>query len=124
MTCLALHPKKFLVASGEAAASPTVHIWSVANPEAFKVVRTTHKNGVALLAFSRDASLLVSVGMDRHFSIQLTAWKTEEVLAMRNSGPAQIFDVQFNPYNRYEFVTCGLRNITVWEVDGRNLLRK
>lgn len=104
--------------------APTIHIWSVANPEVFKVIRTTHKNGITLLTFSRDASLILSVGMDRYFSLQVTSWKSEEILAVRNSGPSQIFDVQFNPYNRYEFTTCGLKNITVWEVNGRNILRK
>lgn len=35
-----------------------------------------------------------------------------------------MFDVCFNPYNRNEFVTCGTSDITVWELNGRNILRK
>lgn len=38
------------------------------------------------MAFSSQSSLIVSVGMDINFSLQVTNWKTEEVLAVRNSG--------------------------------------
>jgi WD40 repeat protein len=60
----------------------------------------------------------------RFFSIQVTSWKNQEVLAFRNTGPFAIFDVSFNPYNKYEFATSGVQNITFWEVSARNLLRK
>ena len=75
-----MHPKKFLVASGECFAEPTIHVWSVANPETFKILRTHHSNSIIHLAFSRDASLIVSIGMDKFFSIQITNWKNEDVL--------------------------------------------
>lgn len=29
----------------------------------------------------------------------------------------------FNPYNRYEFATCGYSNVTIWSLQGRNLIR-
>lgn len=54
----------------------------------------------------------------------MTNWKTEEIIALRNSGPNPIFDVIINPYNKYEFVTVGYQNISIWEINNRNLLRK
>lgn len=30
----------------------------------------------------------------------------------------------FIMFYRYEFASCGLKNITLWEMSGRNLLRK
>ena len=53
------------------------------------------------LAFSRDASLLLSIGFDPTYSIQVTNWKTEEIVCIRNSGPYLILDVVFDPYNKY-----------------------
>jgi hypothetical protein len=49
----------------------------------------------------------MSIGMDKNFSLQVTNWKTEEILAVRNSGNEPIFDMIINPYNNYEFVTAG-----------------
>ncbi|KAL4455920.1 hypothetical protein ABPG73_008674 [Tetrahymena malaccensis] len=124
ISCLVVHPLKYLVATGEASSKPTIHVWNVLNCEPFKILSTFHKNGIINMAFSNQSSLIVSVGMDINFSLQVTNWKTEEIIALRNSGQYHIFDVCFNPYNRYEFVTCGTQNITVWEMNGRNILRK
>lgn len=69
ITCLAMHPLFFYVASGEASFKPSIHVWNVVNCEPFKIMPTTHKNGIIHLAFSKDSSLIVSIGMDINFSI-------------------------------------------------------
>lgn len=28
-----------------------------------------------------------------------------------------------NPYNKYEFVTAGYKNVSIWQINGKNLLR-
>jgi hypothetical protein len=61
--------------------------------------------------------------VDISFSIQISDWKSEEILAFRNSSSLQVFDIQFNPLKKNQFVTCGLMNITFWEFKGKNLLR-
>ncbi|EGR29518.1 PH domain protein [Ichthyophthirius multifiliis] len=124
ITCMVVQQLKFIVATGEAASKPSIHIWNVLNCEPLKILPTFHKNGIVTIAFSQNSSIIVSIGMDINFSIQVTNWKTEEIIALRNSGQYHIFDVCFNPYNKYELVTCGTQNITVWELNGRNLLRK
>lgn len=53
----------------------------------------------------------------------MTNWRTEEIIAIRNTGQNPIFDLTINPYNKYEFVTVGYQNISIWEISGRNLLR-
>lgn len=113
---MALHPFKFFVATGECSQSPEIHIWNIVNTAPFKIIKTYHQNGILHLAFSRDGSLLLSVGADSQYSIQVTNWKSEDIVAMRNSGQYQIFNAMFNPYNKYEFVTCGLKNITIWDI--------
>lgn len=88
ITCLAIHPLKFFVATGESSHSPKIHVWNVFNPEPFKVLKTYHKNGIIHITFSRDrdSSLLISVGVDVQFSIQVMNWKTEEIVGIRNTG--------------------------------------
>lgn len=98
-------------------------MWSIYSRETLKILPSFHKNGIINLTFSSDGALVASVGMDINFSIQITNWQTEEVVALRNSGSQHIFEVKFNPLSRYEFATCGLQNVTLWEIKGRNLLR-
>ena len=69
ITCLAIHPLKCFVATGESAPRPTIHIWNVFNTEPVKIIKTNHKNGIYDLMFSRDSSLIVSVGIDENYSI-------------------------------------------------------
>jgi hypothetical protein len=51
-------------------------------------------------------------------------WRTEEIIAIRNSGPNPIFDLAVDPYNKLEFVTGGFQNVTIWEINNKNLIRK
>jgi len=44
-------------------------------------------------------------------------------VALRNCGKEPIFDIVINPYNKYEFVTAGYKNVSTWEINGKNLLR-
>lgn len=57
-------------------------------------------------------------------SLQVTNWKSEEVIAFRNTDSQFSADVIFNSYDKYEFATCGYQNISVWQVNGRSLIRK
>lgn len=57
-------------------------------------------------------------------SIQVINWRTEETIAIRNSGPNPIFDLAIDPYSKFEFVTGGFQNVTIWEINNKNLLRK
>ncbi|CAD8183513.1 unnamed protein product [Paramecium pentaurelia] len=123
ITCLAIHPLKCFVATGESAPRPCIHVWNVFNTEPVKIIRTNHKNGIYDLVFSRDSLFIVSIGIDETYSIQVTSWKNETIIAFRNSGTFPICCVMFNPYNRYEFATCGYQNITIWSLQGRNLIR-
>lgn len=101
-----------------------MHIWNTQNTETIRVVRTLHTNCITNVQFSKDAKFLVTVGMDKQFSIQITDWENEVVLAFRNTGEHNIFDVQFNPLNRYEVSTSGWQHLAVWALQGKNLMRK
>lgn len=57
-------------------------------------------------------------------SIQITKWATEEIIAIRNSSKFPIFDIAMNPFDNMEFATAGYNNVSIWEINDRNLLRK
>ena len=95
------------MASGEACNRPTVHIWEATTMRAIRIIRTFHKNGIINLAFSRCGQFIISLGIDKNFSISVQDWKTEEIIAIRNTGSAPIFDIIVNPFNKFEFDTSG-----------------
>jgi WD40 repeat protein len=82
-------------------------LWNIFNTEPLKVLRTNHRNGIYDMMFSRDSSFIVSIGIDENYSIQVTNWRTESIVAFRNSSAFPICGVDFNPYDRYELATCG-----------------
>ena len=66
---MAIHPSKMIVATGESAPSPKIHIWSAINCSLMVKLNTEHRNGVLHMSFSYDGYYLISVGLDDSFSI-------------------------------------------------------
>mmetsp|Transcript_9178 Transcript_9178/g.8080 ORF Transcript_9178/g.8080 Transcript_9178/m.8080 type:complete len:293 (+) Transcript_9178:674-1552(+) len=124
ITCQASHPSRLIIATGESAPSPSIHIWNILTLEPLKIVKTDHKNGILTMSFSHDGVLLASCGFDKFFSIQVTNWKTNEILGFRNSDSAPILELGFHSFDRYEFTSIGYNNVAVWKIDGKSLLRK
>lgn len=126
VSCMAIHPNKKTVATGECAKSPQIHVWRANSPNCAPaaIIQTFHGVGIINMAFSRCGHLIVSVGIDNFFSLQVTNWKQEEVVAFRNTSPSRIIDVVVNPYDKYEFATCGLHIVQVWKVQGKSILLK
>lgn len=73
------------------------------------------------LVFSGDGHKLVSIGMDRCFSIQVFLWKQGRSIAFRNTGFAPIFAIKFNPFDDNVFITCGYQHLCEWKIDGLHL---
>lgn len=59
-----------IVATGEVThLSPSIHIWDASTMETIVILKSSHKGGILHLTFSSDGSLLLSVGMDKTFSM-------------------------------------------------------
>jgi len=71
------------------------------------VLETSHKGGILHLAFSQDGKKLISIGMDRVFSIQIFLWEHNRTLAYRHLGYYPVFAVKFFTYDSSRFFTCG-----------------
>jgi WD40 repeat protein len=101
--------------------NPQIHVWDAQTMETIKILDTAHSGGVLHLIFSTDGQKLISIGMDRTFSIQVFNWEQKRSLAFRNSGYYPIFGVRFNPYDDSKFITCGYQHLAEWQLNGAHL---
>lgn len=72
---MTVHPTLSYLATGEVNVSPTIHVWDATTLETIIILKSSHKGGILHLGFSGDGSLLLSVGMDKTFSIQIYQWE-------------------------------------------------
>ena len=121
ISCMAVHPSKMIVATGEAAKHPNIHVWSVIDCSLICKLKTFNTDGVVNLKFSYDGFYLISVGLDHNYVIQVTDWKGKNVISVRSTSTSPILDIAVNPYDRGQFATCGFRQVQTWQVNGRSL---
>ena len=57
------------MATGEVNVNPNIHIWDANTLETMMILKTSHKGGVLHLCFSGDGATLLSMGMDKSFSL-------------------------------------------------------
>ena len=65
----ARHPFKKIVATGEVNINPMIHVWDAVTRETLVVLETSHKGGILHIVFSSDGEKIISIGMDRTFSM-------------------------------------------------------
>nr|XP_019940288.1 PREDICTED: echinoderm microtubule-associated protein-like 5 [Paralichthys olivaceus] len=84
--CLAIHPLKDFVATGQVGRDSSIHIWDTEMLKPMSVLKGFHQLGVCALDFSADGKRLASVGLDDNHTIVLWDWrKGEKLSAMRRS---------------------------------------
>jgi hypothetical protein len=69
-----------LIATGELADQPKIHIWNSRNLDNYVVLKGLHKRGVHLLAFSNNDEYLVTCGLNRPSPVIIYEWKHSLVL--------------------------------------------
>jgi microtubule-associated protein-like 6 len=69
ISAICRHPINSYIATGEVNVNPNIHIWDASTLETIVILKTSHRGGVLHIAFSGDGNFLVSVGMDKTFSI-------------------------------------------------------
>lgn len=121
ISAIAKHPVLRVVATAEVNVTPFIHVWDAQSMETLVVMLTAHKGGVLHLVFSTDGTKIVSIGMDRTFSLQIFNWKQGRSIAYRNTGYFPIFGIKFNPYDDTNFITCGYQHLCEWRIQGSQL---
>nr|XP_035941418.1 echinoderm microtubule-associated protein-like 5 isoform X1 [Halichoerus grypus] len=94
--CLAIHPLKDYVATGQVGRDPSIHIWDTETIKPLSVLKGCHQYGVCAVDFSADGKRLASVGIDDSHTVVLWDWKKGEKLSVARWGKILISHWQNN----------------------------
>ncbi|KAG8013418.1 Echinoderm microtubule-associated protein-like 5, partial [Nibea albiflora] len=120
--CLAIHPLKDFVATGQVGRDSSIHIWDTETLKPISVLRGFHQLGVCALDFSADGKRLASVGLDDNHTIVLWDWRKGEKLSAMRGSKDKIFVVKVNPYLPDKLITAGVKHMKFWHKAGGGLI--
>ncbi|KAE8289853.1 Echinoderm microtubule-associated protein-like 5 [Larimichthys crocea] len=120
--CLAIHPLKDFVATGQVGRDSSIHIWDTETLKPISVLRGFHQLGVCALDFSADGKRLASVGLDDNHTIVLWDWRKGEKLSAMRGSKDKIFVVKINPYLPDKLITAGVKHMKFWHKAGGGLI--
>ncbi|XP_028026451.1 echinoderm microtubule-associated protein-like 2 isoform X3 [Bombyx mandarina] len=134
--CLAVHPNKLIVASGQCAghdrvdARPHVRVWNSVSLATLAVLGAGQaERGIWAVAFSRadGGSLLAAIHDAPDHVISVWDWQRSDkghCLAETKCSVDTVVAVEFHPLDRNQIVTCGKNHIAFWTLDQTNVLYK
>ena len=96
ISCIAIHPNKLVVATGEASFNPTIHVWLSHNCQQVSVLKTYHKVGISCVRFTHSDNLIISLSVDKCFSIQITNWVNRHIIAFTNTSHHNIMELEIS----------------------------
>jgi microtubule-associated protein-like 1/2 len=134
--CLAVHPNKLIVASGQSAIAnrrdkrPIVRVWNTVSLATLRVIgfNEDFDRSICCLAFSKhDAgATLAVVDESSEHTITLLDWQREKNwrVAEVNSGHEPVLAIDFHPMDKYSLVAVGKSSINFWDIRGMTLAKK
>uniref|UniRef100_A0A0P5J1V7 Echinoderm microtubule-associated protein 1 n=1 Tax=Daphnia magna TaxID=35525 RepID=A0A0P5J1V7_9CRUS len=136
--CLAIHPNKLLIASGQAAGrdpyegTPHVRIWnSVSLQTLFVLGQGDFGKSVSCVAFSKadGGSMLLIIDESPDQTLSLWEWQKGERgqrIAETRCSSDLVVAVEWNPVprERFAFVTSGKGHVCFWSLENGTLGRK
>ncbi|XP_053359579.1 echinoderm microtubule-associated protein-like 3 isoform X2 [Clarias gariepinus] len=133
--CLAVHPNKVLIASGQTAGvdkdgkplQPFVHIWDSTTLTTLQQIGLgTFERGVGSVAFSSaDAGTFLCV-IDDSNEHMLSVWdwsKNTKTVEVKSTNEA-VFAVEFNLADTSNIITCGKSHVYFWTLNAGTLTKK
>ncbi|XP_060711773.1 echinoderm microtubule-associated protein-like 2 isoform X2 [Hemiscyllium ocellatum] len=133
--CLAVHPDKVRIASGQAAGVdkdgklllPFVHIWDSVTLQTLQHIGLgSFERGVATLAFSKADSGAFLCVVDDSTEHIMSIWdcaKGTKQVEIKTTNEA-VFEVEFHPTDSSSVVTCGKSHVYFWTWTGSCLTKK
>ncbi|XP_061105176.1 echinoderm microtubule-associated protein-like 4 isoform X2 [Conger conger] len=130
--CLAIHPDRVRVASGQAAGvdkdgKAFVHIWDSGTLVTLQQIGLgSFERGVGSVAFSHADSGAFLCVIDESNEHMLSVWdcaKGTKHAEIKSTNEA-VFAVEFNPNDSNNIITCGKSHVYFWTMSGGALSKK
>lgn len=118
---LAVHPDKKVIATGESSKISWIYVWDFKTLQTLFKIRTLHSGGILNMTFSYDGKYLASVGMNNVFSVQISDWSLERVIAFSSVTNRPVLDIRFDPCDHLNLAICGDNFIEFLKIKGSNL---
>ncbi|XP_077290985.1 echinoderm microtubule-associated protein-like 2 isoform X2 [Arctopsyche grandis] len=134
--CLAIHPNKLVVATGQCAghdrvdARPHIRIWNSVSLATLAVIGASEmERGVCCISFSRadGGTLLCAVDQGNEHNISVWDWQRGErgsKITETKCSVDTVVAAEFHPLDRNQIVTCGKNHIAFWTLDQGGTLYK
>ncbi|XP_063040527.1 echinoderm microtubule-associated protein-like 1 isoform X2 [Engraulis encrasicolus] len=133
--CLAVHPDKITIATGQVAGTstdgkqlaPHVRIWDSVSLNTLHVLGTGFfDRALVCLAFSKSngGSSLCVVDDSNDHVLSVWDWQREERLAEVKCSNESVFAADFHPTDANSIVTCGKSHLYFWTLDRGTLVKK
>ncbi|GBP33928.1 Echinoderm microtubule-associated protein-like 1 [Eumeta japonica] len=128
--CLAVHPNRLMLASGQAAEAggrPLVRVWDAVSLSTLAVLSGPQlRRSVACVGFSRgdNGTLLACVDDAPDHALSVWEWRRGHCLAETKCSVDTVVAAEFHPLDRNQLVTCGKNHIAFWTLDQGNVLYK
>ncbi len=124
ISAIVVHPRFVMVATGEKAYLPKIHIWNPETLQNITICDTFHKQGIIVLKFSLLNYFLLSVSVDQATSMQITDWRNGKIIAFRNAFKDKITCAQFDPNDETQFVTLANCQVDCWRITANTIMHE
>ena len=111
--CLAVHPTKPIVATGQIGRRPRLCVWDYSSKECIMRVTAPLTMGIKTLAFSPDGKYLAASALDDKHEVAVWDWEAPSKagqphapIAHGNGSRANILSLGFNPASNQIIATC------------------
>ncbi|XP_066551015.1 echinoderm microtubule-associated protein-like 1 isoform X5 [Amia ocellicauda] len=133
--CLAVHPDKITIATGQVAGTstdgrqlpPHVRVWDSVSLNTLHIIGTGFfDRALACIAFSKSngGGTLCVVDDSNDHVLSVWDWQREERLADVKCSNEAVFTADFHPTDTNIIVTCGKSHLYFWTLEGGSLVKK
>lgn len=134
--CIAIHPNKLLVASGQTAGHdtregrPHIRVWNSVNLSTIAVIGIGEfERSISCLSFSKadGGSLLCAVDEANDHNISIWDWQKGDKghkITETKCSVDTVVAAEFHPLDKSCIVTCGKSHISFWSLDNGGTLYK
>jgi hypothetical protein len=126
VSCLSLsRDRRFLIA-GTCEEVSTLLIWNICSRIRLKHIRLPRINEILMAKLSHDNTHICAYGITENYSgvVFLIEVESERILGICNflqSTPWRIKDIEFLHEAQHEFITVGVKHMTLWMYKGNSL---